>query len=192
MIASLAIAMLLFVAAATPGPNNLVVLRTAATAGLAGALPAIGGVVLGGLALFALVVAGPGAVLGQWPAWRALLAAAGALYLAWLGLRLAWRGSRGDEPAGAPSGLGGLFVFQFLNPKGWLMMLAVVAAAPPQGALATFAQLAPLVAGIPAACLLGWAVLGDALTPWLDRPLVRLWTDRVLGALLIASALPLL
>ncbi len=48
-------------AALTPGPNNFVVMRTAARGGLAGALSAIAGVVLGSLALLAVVVAGAGA-----------------------------------------------------------------------------------------------------------------------------------
>lgn len=188
----LAIATLLLVAAATPGPNTLVVLRTAAAAGFARALPAIGGIVLGGLALLALVVAGPGAALGEWPALRMPIAAGGALYLAWLGLRLVRAGSSGRGQSALPAGVGGLFVFQFLNPKGWLMLLTAVAASPAHGALATFTGLAPLVAGIPAICLLLWAALGRLLARWLDRPGVRRWTDRVLGALLLASAVPLL
>ena len=72
------------------------------------------------------------------------------------------------------------------------MMLTVVAAVPAHDALTAFLRLAPLAACIPAACLLLWAGLGHALARHLARPRVRRWTDRVLGVLLIASALPLL
>lgn len=65
MTSLLAIAGLLFVAAGTPGPNNLVVMRTAAAAGFIGALPAVGGVVLGGLALLAVVATGVGAAFHE-------------------------------------------------------------------------------------------------------------------------------
>ena len=44
---------LLCVAAITPGPNNLVVLRASSQGGIRAALPAIAGIVLGGLLLLA-------------------------------------------------------------------------------------------------------------------------------------------
>lgn len=187
-----AVAALLCVAAVTPGPNNLIVMRTAARTGLVGALPAITGIVAGSLALLGAVVAGLGGLFGACPPLRILVGIGGALYMIWLGLRLALPARSGHPERDLPAGLPGLFVFQFLNPKGWLMMLAVVAASPAAAALDTFARLAPLAACIPAACLLLWAGLGHALSRQLARPLVRVWTDRVLGVLLIASALPLL
>jgi threonine/homoserine/homoserine lactone efflux protein len=117
------------------------------------------------------------------------VAVGGALYLAWLGCNVALsRTGDGSGPA-LPAGVSGLFGFQFLNPKGWVMVLTVVAAMPAGGAIDRFLQLAPLFACIPACCLLLWAALGSALSRSLARPVVRLWTDRVLGALLVASAL---
>jgi threonine/homoserine/homoserine lactone efflux protein len=177
-------------AALTPGPNNLVVMRTAARGGLAGALPAIGGIVLGSLALLAVVVAGAGAVFDAVPRLRAALAIAGCLYLVYLGARLLLSGA--DAGTGSqvrlPVGVAGLFGFQFLNPKSWVLVLTATAATPAGwGAVARFAQLGALFAVISTACLLLWATLGAAgggrAGPWLDR---------LSGGLLIASALLLL
>src|SRR5690242_15996736 len=84
----LAPAGLLFAAAITPGPNNLVVLRESGRGGVRGAAGAIGGIVLGGLALFAIAAAGAGTMLATHPVLRTGLGAAGAIYMAWLGLRL--------------------------------------------------------------------------------------------------------
>jgi threonine/homoserine/homoserine lactone efflux protein len=185
----LAIGMLLLVAAITPGPNNLVVMRTAARSGFAKTLPAVTGVVLGGIVLLAVAAAGMGAAFTAWPSLRMLVAVGGGLYLVWLGSRLILpRGTWQAEPA-LPAGVSGLFAFQFLNPKGWIMVLTVVAALPATGAVDSFLRLAPLFVCIPALCLLLWAGLGHALSRHLTRPLVRLWTDRVLGALLVVSAL---
>jgi threonine/homoserine/homoserine lactone efflux protein len=184
-----AIGTLLLVAAVTPGPNNLVVMRTAARSGFAKALPAVTGVVLGGIVLLAVVAAGIGAAFTAWPSLRMLVALGGGLYLVWLGSRLILpRGTGQAEPA-LPAGVSGLFAFQLLNPKGWIMVLTVVAALPVTGAVDSFLRLAPLFVCIPALCLLLWAGLGHALSRHLTRPPVRLWTDRVLGALLVVSAL---
>jgi hypothetical protein len=60
MNALMAVAGFITVAAVTPGPNNLVVMRTAMRAGILGALPAIAGVVVGGIVLLSLATLGLG------------------------------------------------------------------------------------------------------------------------------------
>jgi threonine/homoserine/homoserine lactone efflux protein len=236
-------------AALTPGPNNFVVMRTAARGGLAAALPAIAGVVLGSLALLAVVVAGAGAAFEAVPHLRMALAIAGCLYLVYLGAQLLRGGSRGGTeraPAPAaqaaqdgkpmenvqaaretrnaaesqerlPAGVAGLFGFQFLNPKSWVLVLTATAATPASwSALARFGQLAALFAVIPTVCLLLWATLGKATataaaaaTAKHEGPGTGLAReaggatsagggragqrlDRILGALLIVSAILLL
>ncbi|MEX2124759.1 MAG: LysE family transporter [Woeseia sp.] len=81
----LALAGLIAVGAVTPGPNNFIVLRTAARSGIAGALPAVAGVVLGGLGLLAVAAAGGAVMFSSVPGFREALALGGCLYLAWLG-----------------------------------------------------------------------------------------------------------
>lgn len=189
MSALLAAAGLLLVAAITPGPNNLVVMRLAVHEGLVGALPAITGIVLGSVVLLALAVGGVGYALEAWPLLRPAIGLAGGAYLAGLGARLALARAR-ERTAGpsSPAGMAGLFGFQFLNPKAWIMVLTVIAATPPRARLPTFLLLAPLFALIPACCLALWACLGAALSPMLARPAAARWTDRVLGTLLIVCA----
>jgi threonine/homoserine/homoserine lactone efflux protein len=207
-------------AALTPGPNNFVVMRTAARRGLTGALSAIAGIILGSLAMLAVVVAGAGAAFAAVPRLRAALAVAGCSYLVFLGARLvagagagAGAGAQGrldaapvrrpDRAAAVtvqrqarqedlPAGATGLFGFQFVNPKSWILVLTVAAAAPAEGGpLAQFARLAPLFAVIPAAALLLWAALGVAAKGLAGGP-AGAWLDRVLGGLLVVSALALL
>jgi threonine/homoserine/homoserine lactone efflux protein len=203
-------------AALTPGPNNFVVMRTAARGGIAAALPAIGGVVLGSLVLLGVVVAGAGTAFEAVPHLRMALAIAGCLYLVYLGAQLLL-GTRNaaESQERLPAGVAGLFGFQFLNPKSWVLVLTATAATPASwSALARFGQLAALFAVIPTVCLLLWAALGKATAAAAatakhegsgtglareasgataaggGRAGERL--DRILGALLIASALLLL
>lgn len=189
-----AIAGLLLAAAITPGPNNLVVLREAGRGGVRGAAPAIGGIVLGGLALFALIAAGAGGVLARHDALRTILGALGGGYMAWLGLRLL-TGARGGAtsalPVVLPAGGAGLFGFQFLNPKGWTMVLTAVAAWPASRP-ADYLPLALLFTLIPLACLLLWAGGGHLLASRLACARFRRRVDAAMGVLLVASAALLL
>jgi threonine/homoserine/homoserine lactone efflux protein len=200
-----ALAGLVTIAAITPGPNNLIVLRTASRVGVSGTLPAIAGVVLGGLAM--LGVAGAAAALALAAAPGALTAAAvaGCLYLAWLGLGLIRRAGRAAPGASEPPGLptadasdglptasvGGLFVFQFLNPKAWVMVVSAIGALPAGDAGSRW-LLAATFTVIPTVCLVLWAVVGAAMARVLARPQVARWVDRAMGLLLIATAMALL
>jgi threonine/homoserine/homoserine lactone efflux protein len=187
-----AIAGLLLAAAATPGPNNLVVLHEAGRGGMRAAGAAIGGIVLGGLALLAAAVMGLGGVLADHGGARTALGVAGALYMGWLGLRLVqMRGTATRAGTGLPTGMLGLFGFQFLNPKGWAMALTVVAAWPAARA-ADYLPLALLFTLIPLACLLLWALGGRVLATRLACARFRRRTDAAMGLLLLASAALLL
>ncbi|HEY1588676.1 MAG TPA: LysE family transporter, partial [Rhodanobacter sp.] len=127
---------LLCMAAITPGPNNLVVLREAGRSGIRGALPAIAGIVLGGLLLLAVMALGIGAAFAAHASLRLWIGVLGSLYLAWLGMTLLMDGIVPRLPAAAirepalPTGIPGLISFQFLNPKSWVMVLTVLAALP--------------------------------------------------------------
>ncbi|MGB5940474.1 MAG: LysE family transporter [Rhodanobacter sp.] len=186
---------LLCVAAITPGPNNLVVLRAAGRAGLRGALPAVIGIVCGGLLLLAVMTLGAGAVFATHPSLRRWAGAMGALYLIWLGVSLCVAGIAPRHAvatsAALPAGILGLIGFQFLNPKSWVIVLTVLAAVPAAG-LRDYLPLAGLFVLIPALCLLLWAALGAWLARWLVRPTVRHGVDIVMGALLVACAFLLL
>jgi threonine/homoserine/homoserine lactone efflux protein len=182
---------LLTVAAITPGPNNLVVMHAGAVR-LRDALPAVGGIVCGGLLVLGLVGTGIGATLSAWPSLRRLATILGAAYLAWLGLRMALRGPAAATAAALPHGFVALAVFQLANPKTWVMMLTIVAAIPSDRATTTWLWLAPLAVAIPIPCLLLWAVFGRALTLRLGDGRARARVDRALGLLLVACAAALL
>jgi len=197
MSAMLAAAGLVAIAAITPGPNNLIVLRTAARAGLRGAPPVIAGVVLGGLAVLAIGWAASAAAFSAEPRLRLVAGAAGCLYLAWLGVGLLRHAGRGagspggarSEPAGLPAASTlGLFAFQFLNPKSWVMVMTAIGAWPD----ATPGwPLAIVFTAIPTLCLGLWATAGAALARWLALPQIAARVDRAMGVLLIATAITL-
>jgi threonine/homoserine/homoserine lactone efflux protein len=180
-----------FIAAAaiTPGPNNLLVMRAAAGGGTTKALPVIAAIVLGSLSLLALVTAGGGALFERHPVVRSTVTIAGALYLGWLGLRLALYAS-GEARDRAPTvGAANVFGLQFLNPKGWVMVLTAVAAVQADmSAVAVFAWLAMLFIAILTASLLVWSSFGTRLAKYFARPRFKVWFDRSMGGLLVTCA----
>lgn len=189
----------LTVAAITPGPNNFVVMAAASRAGLLGALPAVAGIVSGSLVLLIFALAGVGAGLAAEPRLQWVITLAGCLYLSWLGAALFARTFNATpllEPGRSvalPSGAIALFGFQFLNPKSWVMVLTATSALQAElGAVGAFSRLAVLFTVIPTLCLLLWSAFGSLMTHYLRREAVRRWFDRLMGCLLVASALLLL
>jgi threonine/homoserine/homoserine lactone efflux protein len=193
------VAAFIAIAAITPGPNNLFVLTIAAEQGWRAAAAAIAGVVAGGIALLAAISAGAGALFAAVPSLRVVLGVAGCAYLIWLGVKSmlqAWRPRRSaPSPANtfASRSFVGMALFQWLNPKGWLLLLTAVSAVG-QGwqGWPAFVVLAVMFGLISTLCLIAWALLGAAMTSALRRPAAARAFDFTMGALLVASVVPLL
>ncbi len=194
MDALVAAAGILLVGAITPGPNNLVVMTAGARAGIAGALPAFVGIILGTVVMTAVVVLGAGAAFAAEPRLRTAITTAGCLYLAWLGLRLFAASDAPMHAAAArethlPSHAAGLFVFQFLNPKAWAMVLTVTSGVQNGAGVTRIGLLIGLIVLIPTVCLTLWAWLGSLMTRRLAHTREGKWFQRAMGALLVVSAL---
>jgi len=190
-----AIAVLMFVSAITPGPNNLIVLRRASSGGLVAAIPAMTGIVAGGVAMFALAEAGLAALVVDSPRLLTAIVLGGGLYLAYLGLLLMRSSGAPTAAVSAGGGVLAMFAFQFANPKAWVLVMTAVGASrragDPQGWL-DVATVPALFAVISLACLCAWALLGRVASRLTQASSARAWFDRVMGLVLIASAISLL
>lgn len=183
---------LLVAAAITPGPNNFIVMEAGARGGLVGAGRAALGVILGSVLLLALILAGVGRFLEQFPQLGVVLSLTGGTYLAWLGVSLLLRANAPREKQGRapdmPSSLLGVTAFQFANPKAWILVATAAAAVAGTGGALQLALVLVLVTGL---CLGLWGVAGAAAAQLLARPRFRSWFDRTMGVLLATSALAL-
>ena len=117
-------AFLLFavVAAVTPGPSNVMLTAAGAQAGVLGGLPCLFGVATGmGVMMFVVPLGLGSLVLGHPWVLRALHWG-GALFLLWLSWKIATsRGRIDSAPGGDPVGYLGALIFQWVNPKSWLV-----------------------------------------------------------------------
>jgi len=188
-----AIALLIFVSAITPGPNNLIVLGKATAHGAKAAAPAVFGIVAGGAAMIALAQLGLAALVFDNARLFAIIMYAGCAYLAWLGISLIVH-ARAAADATLPTtkkaaGALGLFAFQFANPKAWVLVLTAASAA--SAAHVGASTLIALFAAISLASLCAWALLGQAMQRWKRQSQVRVWFERSMGVALLASTLVL-
>ncbi|MFL9674069.1 LysE family translocator [Pseudomonas marginalis] len=153
-----------FVASITPGPTNLLVLSNSARYGFKAALPIILGACVGAAGIVLLVGSGVGQSLVLLPKVQTAMQWAGVAWLSYL----AWQIFSAPIPAvDAQSmqkrlGLTGAASLQLINPKTWMMALAVVSVFAGNGAerQSQVLTLSLVFFLISLPCLGAWAVLG--------------------------------
>jgi threonine/homoserine/homoserine lactone efflux protein len=174
----------LFAAAITPGPNNIIVMQAGAR-GMATALGAVLGIVSGSMLLLIFTWFGFGLATSLVPAFTLVLHVLCGAYLAWMGFALLTREQTTTADGALPSTPLGIAIFQLLNPKAWILVAAAFAAMPAEK---SFIVLAILIAAVTSVCLFLWALAGTAAARLFARPEARRVIDRVLGAVLMLSA----
>lgn len=192
---SLTLSMAAFALAASisPGPVNIIALGSGARHGLRASLRHVTGATLGFSLLLVLIGLGLHELLRYWPAMTQVLHAGGVAFLLYMAWKLASdRGelSNSSAPA-APTMLAGA-TLQWLNPKAWLACVAGIGAYVGEGESALLWQFTGIYFVICYLSIASWAWAGSVISQYLGNPRrVRLF-NRVLAALLVASAAYLL
>jgi threonine/homoserine/homoserine lactone efflux protein len=191
----LLIAFVVFVAVMffTPGPNNVMLLSSGLTHGFRRTLPHIAGITIGFAFIIAAVGLGLGTIFLAYPVLQTILKYAGAAYLVWLAAAIAISGAApsGQDNLRGPMTFWGAAVFQWVNVKGWVMVIGTITA---YAAIASFPwniiiQTAiSLVMGT--LSTLAWALFGSALRPVLKSPRAVRAFNIAMAALLLASLYP--
>jgi threonine/homoserine/homoserine lactone efflux protein len=181
---------------ATPGPNNAMVAASAANFGLRRTLPHMLGVALGFPLMLVLVALGAAEALHRSPGLQAGLRWAGAAWMLWLAWALATAPppNIAARPATAqPMRLWQAALFQWVNPKSWIIATGAIATytGTAAGVLADALALAVIFAPMAFLAQFAWAALGRGVARVL-RPAALVWFNRVMALLLVASLLPLL
>ncbi len=178
----------------TPGPNNVMVAASAANHGITATMPHMTGIVVGFSIMLTLVCAGLGSVLLGAPGLLPVFRWGGAAWMLWL----AWQIASAPPPgAGARRPILGLFgaaLFQWVNPKAWLIGVGAAAEfmtphEPLAGQLLAIFVVA-FLAGPP--CLAVWAVIGHGAGRFLTSPLRLRVFNIAMALLLVASLVPVL
>jgi threonine/homoserine/homoserine lactone efflux protein len=177
----------------TPGPNNIMLLSSALTYGFRRTVPHLVGIVIGFAFMVGAVGVGLGTVFITYPILQTILKYAGAAYLVYLAGAIAMSGpvTPGQDNARGPMTFWGAAVFQWVNAKGWVMVIGTITA---YAGIASFPWNIVIQVGISlligAASCVVWALFGSALRPWLTSPRAVRAFNIVMAILLLASLYP--
>ncbi|WP_075521371.1 LysE family translocator [Candidatus Pelagibacter communis] len=122
----LSIALFWFVAAFTPGPNNVVASYSGFNFGITKTIPLILGVTLGFTSLIFFLTIGLINVFKLFPILQDILKYLGTLFLLYLAYKISFSKSSKEEEKKNPVTFFDTYFFQFLNPKGVLFGIIIV------------------------------------------------------------------
>ena len=184
----LAIASFAFVTSVTPGPNNLMLLASGANFGFRRTLPHMLGISLGMALLLTCVLGGLGELFSRFPLLQVLLRIAGVGYLLWLSWKILQTPPRdlqqGNDEA-RPFSWWQAVLFQFVNPKAWIMAITAVSSFTLAGdaywASGLALVLVFVVVNLPAIAV--WAGFGTLMQQFLSTAARQIRFNRVMAVL---------
>ena len=179
----------------TPGPNNVMVTASGANYGFRRTLPHMTGITAGFPVMVLAIGFGLGAVFERYPMVHIVMRWVGALYILYLAWKIANAREAGEGAAsGRPLTVLQGALFQWINPKGWVMAVSAVSSYTTVGGDIMIEI--PLIAAVfgavcfPSVAL--WAGFGVGLRRWLRSPKALAIFNISMAALLVASLVPLL
>ena len=187
-----AISVYYFVMYATPGPNNSILTASGIKFGFIRSIPNIIGISSGHGLQLALVCFGLGSLFSQFPILLEILKYIGAFYL----LYLAWKMfgslniSRTEEKS-SPLKYYEAILFQFVNPKAWVICITAVSVFYPEkenliiGTL--FLVIMSTIINLPSISM--WAFGGSIIRRYLSNKKLKTIIECILAILLLGTAI---
>lgn len=191
----LALLVYAFVTSITPGPNNLMLLASGVNFGFTRTVPHMAGIGFGFFTLLLGVGFGLGAVLVAFPQLHLALKIAGGAYLLYLAWKIAMSRTiaTGDNGKARPMSFVEAALFQWVNPKAWVMAITAMALytnpiSPYWSVL--WIGLVFALTNFPTVSV--WAAFGVGLRGFLADPVRLKWFNIGMGVLLAATLVPML
>ena len=116
----------MFVAAFTPGPNNLLSSYSGFNFGIKRTLPLIYGVTFGFPLLIIIINSGLIIFFKKFPALQEIIKILGSVFILYLAYKVALNKSSGEQKIKNPAKFINMLFFQFINPKAVLFAIIVV------------------------------------------------------------------
>ncbi|MBY0562271.1 LysE family translocator [Hyphomicrobium sp.] len=183
-----------FVSAMTPGPNNTMLLTSGVNFGFRRTRPHVWGVVIGFTIMILAVALGVGRVFLLFPALFSTLRVVSIGYLLWLAWRIATAGTSNPivTTEARPMTFFEAALFQWVNPKGWMVALSVAANfVSPDSLWFDAAVLTATFLAVSLMSATAWAFFGTSLRPLLaDERSMRIF-NVAMAVALVASLWPL-
>ena len=183
------------VAAFTPGPNNIMIMASGLNFGVRASMPHFFGICFGFTAMFFTLGFGLGYVFELYPRLHEFIKVFGVVYLLWLAWLIANSApsSKNNSASSKPLTFMRAALFQWLNPKAWVMV---------SGAIATFTSAGEnidlqilLIGAVFFLCTFPsagtWLYFGHLLGEVINNPKQQKIFNVAMALLLLLSILPI-
>ena len=183
-----------FVMFVTPGPNNAMLTASGIKFGFKKTIPHLIGIPFGHVIQITLVCFGLGNLFQKYPLIQNYLKWLCFIYLLYLGWKIIGSFSEHKKESGRPLKLYEAALFQFMNPKAWVVALTASTAFFPVNEnfyLATIfvALTAPFIC-FPSICL--WALFGSSIKMLIKNAKIKRIVEYFLAVLLVITAIIIL
>ena len=189
----LALLVFSFVSSVTPGPNNIMLFASGVNFGFRRTLPHAFGISIGFGILLAAVGAGIGVILLTIPELFLAIKVAGGVYMVYLAWRIVNSGPvEAAEGRARPMTLFEAALFQWVNPKAWVMAIVAMATYTAEGSYSinvVLVVLAFVVLNFPSVTV--WAAFGTVMRNFLKDPLKLRVFNAIMATALILSLWPM-
>jgi threonine/homoserine/homoserine lactone efflux protein len=183
-----------FVSSITLGPNNLMLLASGVNFGFRRTIPHMLGIGLGFTVMVIVVGLGLVKLFEAYPSIYTAIRIGGGTYMLWLAWKIANSGPVGEgRSVGTPMTFIQAALFQWVNPKAWVMAVTAIATYTLPNNYLWSVLLVGLVFGVVnLPSVSAWALFGTGLRHMLnDRRMLRVF-NITMAVLLVASLAPLL
>lgn len=190
----LALLLFSFASSITPGPNNIMLLASGVNFGFRKTIPHMFGIAFGFGLLLLAVGFGLREVFAQFPIMELILKLVGGAYLLYLAWQIANSGSvKSGKATNKPMSFMAAALFQWVNPKAWVMAIYAMTAYTGQPDFTTsvfIVVFAFVVINFPSVSV--WCGFGVALREWLSDPKRLRIFNITMAFFLVASLYPML
>ena len=183
-----------FVMFVTPGPNNAMLTASGIKFGFKKTIPHLIGIPFGHVIQITLVCFGLGNLFQKYPLVQNYLKWLCFFYLLYLGWKIIGSFSEHKKESGRPLKLYEAALFQFMNPKAWVVALTASTAFFPVNEnfylATTFVALTAPFICFPSICL--WALFGSSIKILIKNTKIKKIVEYFLAVLLVITAIIIL
>jgi threonine/homoserine/homoserine lactone efflux protein len=180
----------------TPGPNNVMLASSGARFGVGRSLPHLFGVTVGFPVMLLLVGLGLASILLASPLLQLVMKIVSCAYLLWLAFQIGRSSSAmGDTGGTRPLTFLQAALFQWINPKAWMMAVGAISAYTAGTGSRLYGQvtiIALITLGVTLASTWTWTAFGAGIRRWLRSPKSLRHFNLAMALLLAASTVPIL
>ncbi len=178
----------------TPGPNNIMLMSSGLNYGIKRSLPHLLGINIGFPLMILAIGLGLGSLFAKIPVIYPVIKTLGVSYLLFFAWKVANASApKANEKLASPVTFFQAVLFQWVNPKAWVMAIGAIASFTSPEKFQT--QMLFILGGymtVGALCMIFWLTLGVSLKKLINNELHMRYFNISMAALLVLSLIPMI